>query len=84
MLDADGDFDGDALAKAFESLPDNVWRSKGFLTVDGKPSLLQYTMGQLEITAAEERPRAYLVVIGDSPDREQVSNALLAARGGAA
>lgn len=80
VLDADGDFGGEALAQAFASLPDNVWRVKGFLRVDGRSSLLQYTMGQLDITAADERPRAYLVVIGDKPDRERIGATLLATR----
>ena len=65
---------------AFASLPANVWRSKGFLTVDGEPSLLQFTMGQLEIGGAPARERPYLVVIGEKLDRPAVESAVLAAR----
>ena len=80
VMDASGDFARAALASAFASLPANVWRSKGFLTVDGEPSLLQFTMGQLEIGFAPARERPYLVVIGEDLDRPAVESMLLAAR----
>ena len=81
VMDASGDFSRGGLAAAFASLPANVWRSKGFLTVDGEPSLLQFTMGQLEIGGAPARERPYLVVIGEKLDRPAVESRLLAARG---
>ena len=80
VMDASGDFSREGLAAAFASLPANVWRSKGFLAVDGEPSLLQFTMGQLEIDAAPARERPYLVVIGEDLDRPAVESGLLAAR----
>ena len=80
VMDASGDFSREGLAAAFASLPTNVWRSKGFLTVDGVPSLLQFTMGQLEIGGAQARERPYLVVIGEDIDRPAVESAVLAAR----
>jgi len=80
VMDASGDFSRGGLAAAFASLPANVWRSKGFLTVDGEPSLLQFTMGQLEIGGAPARERPYLVVIGEDLDRPAVESRLLAAR----
>ena len=80
VMDASGDFSREGLAAAFASLPANVWRSKGFLTVDGEPSLLQFTMGQLEIDGAPARERPYLVVIGESLDRLAVETRLLEAR----
>ena len=80
VMDASGDFSRAGLVGAFASLPDNVWRSKGFLTVDAEPSLLQYTMGQLEIGGAPARERPYLVVIGEDLDRPAVESALLATR----
>ena len=80
VMDASGDFSREGLAAAFASLPANVWRSKGFLTVDGEPGLLQFTMGQLEIDAAPARERPYLVVIGEGLDRPAVESRLLAAR----
>ena len=80
VMDASGDFSREGLAAAFASLPANVWRSKGFLTVDGEPSLLQFTMGQLEIGGAPARERPYLVVIGEDLDRPAVESRLRAAR----
>ena len=79
-MDASGEFDRDALASAFNELPDGVWRVKGFLLSNGRPSLLQYTMGQLEIADSEPRERAYLVVIGTALERDAVESVLLAAR----
>ena len=80
VMDASGEFSREGLAGAFASMPGNVWRSKGFLTVDGEPSLLQFTMGQLEIDGAPARERPYLVVIGQDLDRQAVESAVLAAR----
>ena len=80
VMDAAGEFSREGLADAFASMPANVWRAKGFLTVDGEPSLLQFTMGQLEIDAAPARERPYLVVIGENPDRPTVESAVLTAR----
>ena len=80
VMDAAGEFSREGLADAFASMPANVWRAKGFLTVDGEPSLLQFTMGQLEIDAAPARERPYLVVIGEELDRPAVESRLLSAR----
>ena len=80
VMDAAGDFSREALVGAFAAMPANVWRSKGFITVDGAPSVLQFTMGQLEIDSAPARERAYLVVIGEGLDRSVVESAVLAAR----
>ena len=80
VMDASGNFSRAALIGAFASLPANVWRSKGFLTVDGEPSLLQFTMGQLEIGPAAARERPYLVVIGEDLDRPVVERSVLTAR----
>ena len=77
-----GEFSSEDLADAFASMPGNVWRSKGFLNVDGEPSMLQFTMGQLEIESAPARDRCYLVVIGKELDRSAVESAVLAARRG--
>ena len=79
-MDASGGFSRAGLVDAFASMPANVWRSKGFLTVDGEPSLLQFTMGQIEIGGAPARERPYLVVIGENLDRPAVESGLLAAR----
>ena len=80
VMDASGEFSREGLTDAFASMPGNVWRAKGFLTVDGTPSLLQFTMGQLELSGASARERPYLVVIGRDLDRPAVESAVLAAR----
>ena len=80
VMDVSGEFSRAALTEAFASMPANVWRSKGFLTVDGQPSLLQFTMGQIEIESAPVRERPYLVVIGEELDRPAVESRLLRAR----
>ena len=80
VMDVPGEFSSEALAGAFASMPGDVWRSKGFLNVDGEPSMLQFTMGQLEIERAPARERCYLVVIGKDLDRPVVENAVLSAR----
>ena len=80
VMDASGNFSRAALIDAFASLPENVWRSKGFLTVDSEPSLLQFTMGQLEFGRAAARERPYLVVIGEDLDRPVVERSVLTAR----
>ena len=80
VMDASGEFSRAGLAGAFASMPGNVWRSKGFLNVDGEPSLLQFTMGQIEISGAPVRERPYLVVIGQDLDRPAVETAVRAAR----
>ncbi len=46
--------------------PDSVWRMKGHLVVDGQPSLLQYSAGQLEISATKPKLNYRLVVIGQA------------------
>jgi G3E family GTPase len=65
----------------FGTLPDNVWRAKGFMHVDGKPSLVQYSLGQLEITPAAEVLSEAVVFIGNGMDRPAIESGFaLAAR----
>ena len=66
-MDVPGEFSSAGLADAFASMPGDVWRSKGFLIVDGEPSMLQFTMGQLEIERAPARERFYLVMSRKGP-----------------
>jgi G3E family GTPase len=54
----------------FGELPDSVWRAKGFVRIDGKAALVQYSAGQLEITPAAAPPREEaMVFIGRDLDR---------------
>jgi G3E family GTPase len=68
-----------AVEAFFKGLPDSVWRAKGFIRVDGRPSLVQYSLGQLEITPATgaAQPAAEAIVfIGHQVDRAAVEAGL--------
>ena len=67
------------LERFFSGLPQSVWRAKGFLHVDGSPSLLQYSLGQLEITPASKVEADALVFIGNGMDRPAIEAGLAAA-----
>ena len=56
----------------FAGLPDNVWRAKGFLSIDGHPCLVQYSLGQLEITPAAGVQGDAIVFIGRDMDRADI------------
>ena len=61
-----------SLEKFFQSLPDKVWRVKGFVDLQGEKSLVQYSLGQLEITSASGAAVDALVFIGQDMDRAQI------------
>lgn len=65
-----------AVEAFFASLPASVLRAKGHMTVDGRPSLVQYAAGQLEITDAEAGHRPQLVFIGRPLDRAAIEAGL--------
>lgn len=64
----------------FGALPDNVWRAKGFVHVDGRPSLVQYSLGQLEITPAKSAQDEAIVFIGHGMDRAAIESGFAQAR----
>jgi len=76
VLDAAAGAGRGALESFFAALPETVYRAKGFLVIDGEPSLLQFSNGQLEITPSEERPNASLVFIGRGLDRAAIEAGL--------
>ncbi len=61
-----------AVEQFFRGLPDNVWRAKGFIHIDGQPALVQYSLGQLEISGASGPPAEALVFIGQDMDRAAI------------
>lgn len=65
-------FDADRakVIRFFADLPDAVVRAKGFMTIDGQPALVQYAVGQLEITGAPS-PRAMNLVFILNGDGDQ-------------
>ncbi len=68
VLDAAGEVDRAALEGFFADLPPGVLRAKGFMVVDGTPSLVQFTAGQLEITRAAQDRVPQMVFIGRDLD----------------
>jgi len=79
VLDASAGAGRAALEAFFAGLGDEVWRAKGFLDIDGAPSLVQFAMGELEITPAEPREHHHMVFIGPDMDRASVEAGLKAA-----
>lgn len=79
VFEPNGSFDGAQLHTTFDGLPADVWRAKGFVIVDGRWSLLQFTTGQLEFADAEPHDNARLVVIGRDLDRNAIETRLRAA-----
>jgi G3E family GTPase len=62
------------LESFFRGLPDNVWRAKGFMHIGGAPCLVQYSLGQLEITPADGRTDGSIVFIGQGMDRADIKS----------
>jgi G3E family GTPase len=56
----------------FQGLPESVWRAKGFMNIGGTPCLVQYTMGQLEISRAAGVPSEKIVFIGRQMDQADI------------
>ena len=81
VLDVPHTIDRRKLAALYADAPDRLWRSKGFVKLDGADHLVQVAMGEVEITPSEPRDRHYLVFIGDKLDenwfRDRVSAAQL-------
>ena len=75
VLDARSGTSRNALEVFFRELPDNVWRVKGFTQLDGKPVLVQFTMGQLEIVDSEQRDNYHMVFIGPDMNQTAILNA---------
>jgi G3E family GTPase len=73
VLDAGGECSRGEVEAFFRALPENVWRAKGFMRIDGRPCLVQFSMGQLEITPDVPRAHYNMVFIGRRLDRRAVS-----------
>ncbi len=72
VVNASGRETRSGVERFFSALPDSVWRAKGFLQIDGKPSLVQYSIGQLEITPADPHATPAVVFIGRGMDRSRI------------
>jgi G3E family GTPase len=73
VLDASGNGERTDLETFFQALPENVWRAKGFTQLNGEHVLVQFTLGQLEITAADPRDNCHMVFIGPDMDQDAIS-----------
>jgi G3E family GTPase len=62
-----------ALEAFYARAPEGLWRSKGYVRVNGAPALVQYALSGLEITPASDRQRYYLVMIGSGLDRTAIA-----------
>lgn len=69
VLDAGSEYTSSALSTFFAELGENVWRAKGFMSVDGQPTLVQYCLGQVSIAAAPMPLNRSLVFIGRRMNR---------------
>lgn len=72
VLDTGGEASLAGVEAFFHGLPANVWRAKGFMSVDGRPVLVQFSVGQLEIAPAEPRALRHMVFIGRDMDRPAI------------
>jgi G3E family GTPase len=74
VLDAGGNPDIAKVRQFFEAMPASVWRAKGFMAMDGKPCLIQFTMGQLEISPVSTPANEKIVFIGRNMDRPDIES----------
>ena len=72
VLDASAASNRSDVTSFFAAAPEDLWRAKGFMTVDGEPVLIQFAMGELEITPAEPRAHYHLVFIGRNLDQTEL------------
>jgi G3E family GTPase len=76
VADVEEVLDERALRRFMSDLPDDVWRAKGFVKLAGGDHLLQYAMGELELTPCAPRQRHYLVFIGRRLDASSIRQRL--------
>ncbi len=69
-----------AIETLFASAPESLWRAKGFIRIDGADWLVQFAMGELEVTPSSPRELYFLVFIGDNLDRDWFQRGLEAAQ----
>ena len=76
VLQPYNDLSRSALIQFCDKLPDNVWRMKGHMQLDGEPSLVQYSTGQLDISESDPRIHYRMVVIGQKLNAQKVASGL--------
>lgn len=73
VLEAMGDAARADVERFFRGLPDNVWRAKGYMRVDGRFSLIQFSMGDIEIQETGQGPMSNMVFIGSRMARHDIA-----------
>ena len=81
VLAAGADARRAAVEQFFAALPSNVWRAKGFMTIDGQCTLVQFAAGQLDITPADQPHEGQVVFIGTELDRDRLERDFASAAG---
>jgi G3E family GTPase len=73
VMDAGQDVGRAALERFFADLPPEVVRAKGFMSVEGRPCLVQFAAGQLDITYAGWERVRQMVFIGRGLDEIEIN-----------
>ncbi len=81
VLDCGGDVGRKKVEKFFDGLDPQVFRAKGFMTIDGQPRLVQFATGQLDIHPADSPHGGRMVFIGKGLDRQVLQEKFEFARG---
>ncbi len=76
VIDIAGDMSAAAFCGVMKAMPDGLWRAKGFVRLDGRDRLIQYAMGDLDISECAARQRRYLVFIGKGLDEAAITAAI--------
>ena len=72
VLDFDVDVRRETLEKFFHDLDPQVYRAKGFMTIDGQSRLVQFATGQLDIHPVDNPCDHRMVFIGQGLDRQRL------------
>jgi len=78
VVDLAGPVECSAIAAFYAAAPDGLWRSKGFISDASGHYLVQFSMGDIDISPTKPRKRHYLVFIGDRLDRPGIEAAIAA------
>jgi G3E family GTPase len=70
VLECGVDVPLEKVQKFFHGLDEDVFRAKGFMTIDGQPCLVQFSTGQLDIQPVDSPRDGHMVFIGQGLDRK--------------
>lgn len=81
VMDCKNDVGQGAVENFFTNLDSQVFRAKGFMTIDGKSRLVQFSTGQLDIHPADGPHGSQMVFIGKDLDQQALLEKFKFARG---